>query len=164
MDKIKKITVIQFSLFILYILTFFTPIYSTKLWGSTFKASISELGAGTFFVILFLLLIVGTIVSKFAFKKYFNYVFLSTVGFMFLLLLILIFFKDSASTLRLSWYLHIMIIGILILSHFKEDLTLIIFDKIGVFIKNTFNKIVVFLKEKMKKKEETKTEIAEEKE
>ena len=61
MDKLNKITLIKFSILVIYGLTLFTPIYSTEIWGVTLKTSISELGAGTFFIILFLILIVGVI-------------------------------------------------------------------------------------------------------
>ena len=124
MGKLNKITWIKFSAFIIYGLTLFTPIYSTEIWGTTFKTSISKLGAGAFFVVIYTVLIVCTIVSKFLLEKYYRYVYLSTVGFMFLLLLLLLLFKESSS-LRLTWFLHNIIILILLLSHFKQIITII---------------------------------------
>ena len=61
MDKFDKITKIKFSIFILYCFSFFVPIYSQTIWGSTFKVSISELNAGTFFVVFFFVLITASI-------------------------------------------------------------------------------------------------------
>ena len=70
MEKIDKITRIKLSIFVIYLLTFFTPIYSQVLFGIKYKVSISELNAGIFFVIFFLFLIIGTVVSKFILKNY----------------------------------------------------------------------------------------------
>ena len=89
MTRLDKITRIKFTIFILYYFTFFMPIYSQIVFGTQFKASVAELGAGTFFLIFYFILIIATIVFKLLFQKYFKYSYLVTVGFMILLFLVL---------------------------------------------------------------------------
>lgn len=151
MDKLDKISAITFSVFILYFLTFFTPIYSQTIFGTTIKVSISELGAGTIFVLFFVVLIVGTIVSKYMFKVYYKYVYLSAIGLMGLFVVILVLFKTD-STLRLSWYVQILFIGILIIAHFKEKWTIDVFDRLAALIKQAIGKLLSFVKGLKKEK------------
>ena len=116
--------------------------------------SISELGAGTFFLIFYLLLIICTFVSKFIFEQFFKYTYLVTIGFMLLLFLVLFFFKDELSTLRLTWYFHLILIGILVLAHFKEEMTLKIYDKTLKIVIDNSNKLISSVKESVKKNKE----------
>ena len=156
MEKIDKITRIKLSIFVIYLLTFFTPIYSQVLFGIKYKVSISELNAWIFFVIFFLFLIIGTVVSKFILKNYYRIIYLITLGFMALLLLILLLFKEETSTLRLTWYLHLVLIIILVIAHFKAKLLIKTFDLIVIKSKDYCIKVINFVNEKNNKMKDKK--------
>jgi hypothetical protein len=73
---------------------------------------------------------------------------------MLLLFLVLFFFKDELSTLRLTWYFHLILIGILVLAHFKEEMTLKIYDKTLKIVIDNSNKLISSVKESVKKNKE----------
>ncbi len=156
MEKFDKITKIKVSVFFIYFVSFFLPIYSQVIWGSEFKVSISELGAGTFFVVFFFVLITAIVIMEFINKQYVNYIYLFTVGSMFLLLLTLLFLKDSVSTLRFTWYFHFILIGVLVFAHFNESLTLKFFDKIILYTKKYASKVMKYIKQKNEIRKENK--------
>ncbi len=158
MERLNRITKTKFVTLFFYYLTFFTPIYSQILFGSKFKVSISELSAGTFFLIFYLFLIVCTFFSKFVFEKFFKYTYLITLGFMLLLSLVLGFFKEELSTLRLTWYFQLILIGILVLAHFKEEMTLNIYDKTSKIVIAYSNKLQSNIKKVINKNKNNENE------
>lgn len=163
MAKIDKITRIKYSLFALYILTFFTPIYSKVMWGTKLKVSITELGAGSFFLIFFLVLIVGTITVQFVVERYYKIVYLVTLGFMTLFQVILFIFKEDGSVIRLTWYVHLILIVILFLAHFRGDIVCSAYDKIITLIKQVIKSIKTKItdRKESKNQDSTNPEVAE---
>ena len=149
MDNIRKISKIKFIVFGIYWFTFFTPIYSQTIFGTKIKVSISALSAGTFFVLFFLVMIVITIITKLLFEKYYKYIYLTTLGFMVMMSLILLFFKDGVSTVSFSWYIQLLLIVILVFAHFREDVTLKVFDKIVIKTKEYSISLFRFVKERI---------------
>ena len=162
MDKLNKITRIKFSVLIIYWLSFFIPIYSQVIMGVKYKISISELNAGTFFVLFFLVLIISTFVVKLMYEKYFHYVYYGMVGSMGVLTFILLFFKSGASQLRLTFFFQICLIIILLVAHFYEEITINVFDKTIVLIKKYLTKLNEYMSQKVKEYKEKKSEPTEE--
>lgn len=156
MKSITKINRIKIGLVITYFLSLFLPVYSEALNGKVYSTSISKVGAGTFFVIYFAVLVFTTIILYFINKKYHKIAYLVTSGFMVLLLLILAFFKQDGSTLHFAFYLQFIVVGLFFLSFFKDELTVKIFDTI---IKKTIHYIrttIRFVKKKIKTLKENK--------
>ncbi len=158
MDKLSKITRIKFSVLIIYWLSFFIPIYSQVIMGVKYKVSISELNAGTFFVLFFLVLITGTFAVKIMYEKYFNYVYYGMVGSMGVLSLILLFFKTGASQLRLTFFFQICLIIILLAAHFYEEITINVFDNTVALLKKYLTKLNEYVNQKIKEYKEKKSE------
>jgi hypothetical protein len=148
MTELSKITRIKFGLIIVYLLSLFTPIYSLVIFGTKVKVSISELGGGTFFVVFFFILAIATVITHFAYKEYHKYVYLGTTGFILLFLFLLMIFKDSSASFRLTFYIQFIIVVLLLLAYSSEELVIRLFDTTVKLIKKWWNALVIFIKKK----------------
>jgi len=150
MKKIKKINRIKIGLVLSYFLSLFLPVYADTVNGVLYKTSISKVGAGTFFVVFFTVLIMSTIILYFFNEQYHKIAYLVTSGFMVLLLIILAFFKQDGSSLRFAFYLQTLLVGLFFLSFYKESFTVSIFDNILKNIRLAYHSIVRFLRKQIK--------------
>lgn len=125
-----RINRVKISLFFLFFISFYLPVYSDKVNNTVYKVSISNLNAGTFFVIFFLILMIATVVLYFVKEQYFKWAYLATTSFMGILLFMLLFLKQDGSVLRLGFYLEVVFVGMLVLAYFSEELTFKVLDKL----------------------------------
>lgn len=135
MKAYAKIEWIKAGLLIGYILTLFIPVYAKVINGTTFKVSIVGLNAGIFFLVMSFLLILVTIITYFFFQTYHKYMYLSMLGFMFILLFMLLFLKEDTSKIRSAVVLQLLVVPLLTTAYFFESWTITFFDKLYHYLK-----------------------------
>lgn len=154
-----RINRVKLSLFFLFFVSFYLPVYSQTVNNTVYKVSIRNLNAGTFFLIFFLILMIGNIVIYFVKQEYFKWVYLATISFMGVLLFMLLFLKQDGSVLRLGFYLEVIFVSMLVLAYFSEELTFKILDTLKEWLIKVYNfvkKYVILGYQKVKSKIEDK--------
>lgn len=134
----SKINRIKIGLVVFYILSFFIPVYSKTVNNTVYKVSIFKLNAGLVFLIVLAVAIVTTIVLYVINQTYHRYSYYAMLGLMTGLLVLLIFFKEDDSTIRIAVYLQILITVLLTTAYFFEDWTVWLFDTIYKLLKRLF--------------------------
>ncbi len=81
---------------------------------------------------------------------------------LFVFSLILLVFKENITTLRLTWYFQIILIGILVLAHFKKEMTISLFDKTLKIIRKYISKLNSIIKDLIAKNKNRKTSKSDE--
>lgn len=146
---------IKLGLFVSYLIALFIPVYSITFNNQVFKSSVSKLNAGTFFVILFLVLIIVNIVIYLIKNEYYKYVYYLLMLSMLLLLSMLVFLKEPNYSLRLGFYLQSIIVFFIISIYFFESWTLKFYNKIKQSLIHLFN----LIKSKLSKDKELLDEV-----
>lgn len=141
MDRLDRKTKLQFNAMILYFFTLFLPIYSGNFFGGTIIVSIANLNAGTFYVILFLVLILGTMFLRFFNLKYYKIAGFVVIGCMAILALLILINPDGLS-IQLTWFIQVMIVTFLLLLHFTANTVFKVLNS----IRELTNKLVDFIK------------------
>ena len=161
----QRINRIKLSLYALFFVSFFIPVYAERINGTLYKASIVDLNAGLFFIIFFLVIMITTIVLFFVNQQYFKIAYLVTSGFMVILLGMLLFLKQNGSSLRLAFYLEFIFVFLIILSHFNEALTFKLLDTLKAWIMKMYQFVKKYIilgyqkaKEKIQEKKNQKEE------
>ncbi len=137
---------VKSGLFAFYYLTFFMTIYKTVVLGVTYKVSISNLNAGGTFKIVFLIAIVATIVVMYLKDNLEKIFYMITLVLIFLFLLILLFLKEDGTTIRIAFYLQVLIFGALIFAKYAESKTLEITKLVIEQSRKLFSKVMGLVK------------------
>jgi|LGVE01.1.fsa_nt_gb hypothetical protein len=146
MEDNKILKHVKSGLFAFYYLTFFMTIYKAVVLGVTYKVSISNLNAGGTFKIVFLVAIVATIIAMYMKENLGKIFYMITLVLMFLFLLILLLLKEDGTTIRIAFYLQVLILGALIFAKYGESKTLEI-TKLGIEqSKKLFGKVMDLVK------------------